>query len=188
MLAVNKNMKPTVKEFFNELEKYELEGTNSMDWAEYAGEWIDEDIVVKLTLEDWKEIKETYHKRSDNFKTLLAGHIHLADLNLADIQLEILTRMILTEKVDVALEALGQITFGFVTSGSNYKTGEEFIRKELKGIFTSKEREHFIAKFFNNEFIQKARQIALKYGGYWKNEIYKFIEVIHEQNTFASKS
>ncbi|MGG6230483.1 hypothetical protein [Tenacibaculum sp. SDUM215027] len=45
-------MTPNIKKLFSELEKYEKEGTDSMDWVEYAHQAIDKDIIKNLDEKD----------------------------------------------------------------------------------------------------------------------------------------
>ena len=131
-----------------------------MDWAEWAHEIIDDEIVKKFNIEDWIFIKETYKNKSDNMKSLIVGHIHLNEIDLADIQLQILTEIIKNEQIDVAFESLRKITFGFVTSGVDYENNEYYNKKELKGIFLSEKKELLIKKFFTLDFTDKALSIA----------------------------
>lgn len=172
-------MNPIVKKFFIELEKYEADGTASIDWAEYAHYLIDEEIVKKFNIRDWNFIKENYKSKSDNIKSLIVGHIHLHEIDLADIQLQILTEMVKVEQIDVAYEALRKITFGFVTSGVNYEANDYYDKEELKGIFLSDKKESLITKFFSLEFTNKALNIAEKCGEVQKNEIMEFLKIIN---------
>ncbi|MEN7546971.1 hypothetical protein AAG747_03580 [Rapidithrix thailandica] len=72
-------MYPSVKKFFSELEKYEKEGTDSMDWAEWASLTIDQEIVRKFTVRDWSFIKGQYKEiqvaniRSDKDQPVVFG-------------------------------------------------------------------------------------------------------------------
>ncbi|WP_291869366.1 hypothetical protein [Maribacter sp.] len=164
-----------VEKFFTELKKYEKEGTDSSDLAHY---FIDE-IVEKFNPEDWCYVKKNYKDKSDNIKLLIAGHIHLKNIDLADIQLEILIQIILAEQIVVAYEALREITFRFVTSGRNYETNEFFYKEELKGIFLSKRKLFLVNTFFTKKFIDKVLSIASECGEVQRNEILKFLEIIN---------
>ena len=175
-------MNPIVKEFFSELEKHEAEGTDSMDWAEWAHYLIDEEIVEKFNIQDWNFIKEFYKNKSDNMKSLIVGHIHLDEIDIADIQLQILTEIIKTEQIDVAYEALKKITFGFVTSGVNYETNEYYNVKDLKGVFLTDKKEYLITKFFSLDFTNKALKIANKCGEVQRNEIFEFLKILNKKN------
>lgn len=50
-------MTAIVNKFLTELEKHEKDGTDSMDWAQWAHECIDEDIVETFSIEDWTYVK-----------------------------------------------------------------------------------------------------------------------------------
>ncbi|WP_298780075.1 hypothetical protein [uncultured Polaribacter sp.] len=172
-------MSQVVKYYYTKLEKYEKEGLDSMDWAEWAGYDIYLDIVENMTLEDWNYIKKTYQNKSDNFKSLLANNIWLDKILFTDIKLDILTEMIMNEKIDVAYEAISQITFRFVTSGKNHI-------KELKGVFLSVKKEYLINKYFTKSFLNKVILIANECGEFQKNGIYKFLEIIDKENTILN--
>jgi hypothetical protein len=178
-------MNPIVKEFFVELEKYEADGTGSMDWAEWAHYLIDEEIVEKFNIQDWNFIKEIYKSKSGNMKSLIIGHIHLTEMNLAEIQLHILTEIVKTEQIDVAYESLMKITFGFVTSGVNYETNEYYNKKELKGVFLSEKKESLIKKFFSLDFKNKVLNIAKECGEVQRNEILAFLKILNTTNPFV---
>lgn len=179
-------MTPTIKEFFFELEKYEADGTDSMDWAEWARYDIDERIVKKFNIQDWNCLKKNYRNKSDEIKSLICGHIHLNDINSAEIQLQILTEMIKNEKIDVAFESLKQITFGFITSGINYETNGHYSKKELKGVFLSHKGEYLAKKFLSLSLINQVSNIAKECAEVHKNEILEFLNVLNDKDTFAN--
>ncbi|MGG6230482.1 hypothetical protein [Tenacibaculum sp. SDUM215027] len=116
-------------------------------------------------------------------KSLISGHIHLNNINLAEIKLQILTEMVIHEQLDVAYKALRKITFSFVTSGRDYDTNQNFTKKELKGIFLSKESTSLIKKFFTTNFINKTLSIAKECGEVQKNEILTFLKVLKTTRT-----
>ncbi|MDO6675892.1 hypothetical protein Q4517_10085 [Tenacibaculum sp. 1_MG-2023] len=68
-----------------------------MDWVEHAHQAIDEDIIKNLNEKDWIYLKDNYKNKSDNMKSLIAGHIHLSNVNLAEIELQTLTKMVIHE-------------------------------------------------------------------------------------------
>ncbi len=171
-------MRTKVNSFFNELKKYEADGTDSMDWAEWARDIIDETIVKCFNNEDWSFIKDTYKNKSDNMKSLITGHIHLTNINFAEIQLQILTEMVKTAQIDVAYNALTQIIFGFVTAGVNYDTNLYYNKKELKGIFLSDKKDYLIKNFFTLNFKTQAMHIANACGEIQRNTILKFLKLI----------
>ena len=78
-------MTQIAEDFLSELKKHENDGTDSMDWAEWAGYEIEEQIVEKFSIEDWNFIKENYKNKSDNMKALIASQIHLRKIALANI-------------------------------------------------------------------------------------------------------
>jgi len=158
----------------SKLEKFENNGVDSMDWAEWEAEDINEKIIEKFTVKDWIFIRENYTTKSDNMKSLIVNHIHLNKIELADIELEILTKITKTEQIDVAYEALNKITFGFVTSGEKHF-------EELKGIFLTDEKQFLIKKHFTPEFVNRAIEIADKCGWFQKRTIYKFLNIIESK-------
>ena len=154
-------MTKIARNFISEIEKYEKNGTDSMDWAEWESENINENIIEKFSIKDWNFIKENYENKSNNMKSLIASHINLNKIALADIELEILTKMIRFEQIDVAYEALRKISFGFVTSGEKHV-------KELKGIFLSEKKGFLIKKHFTQFFLERVIEIANESGEFQK--------------------
>ena len=171
-------MTTIVKQFFFELEKYKEEGTDSMYWAEWGYQEIDEQLVQKFNINDWVLIKEEYKNKSDNIKALIAGHINLNKIDTAEITLEILIEIILNEQLEVVFEALRKITFGFVTSGKDYTTNQNFYKQELKGIFLIDQKGYLINKFFSNTFLEKVQEIADDCDAIYKNEIIAFLRIV----------
>ncbi|MEA1785532.1 hypothetical protein U1E44_05480 [Arenibacter sp. GZD96] len=173
-----------VDTLFLALRNYENEGIDSMDWAEWAGTDIEEKIVSCLTLEHWIEIKGRISGQSDHFKSLLISVIALNDVALAPVQLSILRNFVLHENTDVAFEALRKITFGFVTSGRDYETEALFHKKALKGVFSSLERHQFAQTYFDEDFKEKAKEIATDCADFYKDEIRTFLSIISEKDSF----
>lgn len=171
-------MSPKVIEFLTELEKYEADGTDSMDWAEWTRYGIDKAIVQQFNAHDWNCLREIYLSKSDNMKSLIVGHIHLNEIDFADIQLQIVTEMVQTEQIDVAFEALMQIVHGFVTAGTDDETNAAFYEEEHKGVFLTESRAHLIHTFFTNSFINRATALANECGKRQKDTILQFLKLI----------
>lgn len=171
-------MNPNVEKLFNELSKYEKEGTDSMAWAEYDCQLIDEKIAGNFTENDWSDVDKFWKSKSNNIKSLLTHHLHLSDLNSAKIQLKILTNMVMTESEEVAFEALRQISFCFVTSGFDSINNCYYSEKSLKGIFHSKDCLLLINQYFDSSFINKVKSISEGCSESWKNEFLEFLKII----------
>lgn len=169
-----------ITKFYTELAKYEQEGVDSMAWAEWAAASIDEDLVQHFELADWQVIQDTYLTQSDNMKALIINHIRLNNIEIAELQLTILTQILYDQNEGLAYEALQPIVFGLVTSGRDKSTGELFCRKELKGIFLTKKGFGLIQQFLTNQTIEKIVAIAKGCGTFQKEQILKAVEVINE--------
>ncbi len=170
-------MSANIKRFLTELEKYKKYGTEEVEWYDWAYYEIDEDIVSKFTLEDWVHLKKVYKNKSENIKSLIAAHINLDELQFAEVQLEILTDLMLTEHVFVGLYALQRIIGYFISSKRGVNLNKIYF-KDLKGFFLLEKSEPLIEKFFNQDFMDKVKEIAKESEEYEKKEINKFLRII----------
>ncbi len=181
-------MNPNASKLFDEFSKYEKEGTDSMEWAEYGCHFIDEMIEKNFTESDWNDVDKYWKSKSNNIKALLANHLDLSELNFACIQLKILTNMVMNENEAVAFEALRRISFGIITSGIDNTKNHYYSKKELKGIFKSENSCFLINQYFDVFFITKVMHIAEGCSESWKNEFLEFLKVIKQiKLTFTTR-